>query len=486
MDWSYEQCTPSEKLLWSRLAVFGGPFELDAAEAICGFGAIDRDEVVDLLSQLVDKSVVSREGDADNSQFRMLETLRDYANEKSTESGELSELLIRHRDWYRTFVATAQRELVGPHQISWMTRVDRELPNIRAALDFALGPEGDARSAQAMAGALHMHWISRGLLSEGHYWLARAIAEDPSPHPDLEQALYCAVAITGFQGDPEAAAGYVALSNDADAALGGPLSNGYAASNIGMLALFQGDLATSVTALDRAADAFRSAGEINHEVEILIGLALAAGLAGEGDKSRIAHERVLAITQDRRESWYRAYSLWALGIALWRDNDPAGAHTMLDQSLRLRRTMNDLLGSVWCLEGLAFVAAAQGDAPRAAVLLGSSEALASLAGAPTATFAELSEAHDQTADAARTALGDTDYSKAFTYGAGLQVDDAVAYALGETLAAAPTTRSGWTVLTPRERQVADLVATGLTNGEIADKLVISQRTAAGHVENILS
>lgn len=486
VDWSYEQCTAAEKLLWSRLAVFRGPFELDAVEAICGFGAIKGDEVVDLLSQLVDKSVVGRDGDLDDSQFRMLETLRDYAVEKSAEGGEFSELRARHRDWYRNFVATAQRELVGPQQISWMTRVDRELPNIRAALDFALAPDGDPHVAQAIAGALHMHWISRGLLSEGRYWLTRAIHADSTPHADLEQALYCAVAITGFQGDPEAAAEYVAISNAIDAVLGNVLSRGYAASNLGMLALFQGDLPTAVVELGNAADAFRAVGEVNHEVEILIGLALAAGLAGEGTAARSAHERVLAITENRGESWYRAYSLWALGIALWRDNDPTAAHTMLDQSLRLRRAMNDLLGSVWCLEGLAFVAAGEGDAHRAAVLLGSSEALASLAGAPAATFAELSDAHDQTSDSARTLLGDADYIKAFTYGAGLQVGDAVAFALGETLAAAPTKSSSWSVLTPRERQVADLVATGLTNAEIADKLVISQRTAEGHVENILS
>jgi non-specific serine/threonine protein kinase len=486
VDWSYEQCSAEERLLWSRLSVFVGSFELDAVEAVCGFGDLEPAQMVSLLGQLVDKSVVTRDGDADSSQFRMLETLRDYAVEKCEETGEKGDLLARHAAWYRAFVETARDELVGPDQISWMARLDRELPNIRAAIDHSSGASG-SREAQAIAGALHMHWISRGLLSEGRHWLTRAIGEDRSPSAELEQALYSGVAITGFQGDTDAAAVWVEMCEKASAALGDEASTAYAASATGMLALFRGELEGAVADLDRAVIGFRASAIINRELEILIGLALAAGLAGYREKSQACHERILSITQDRQESWYRAYSLWALGIALWRDGQPADARAKLDQSLQLRRSMNDLMGSVWCLEGLAFVAAAEGDAPRAAVLLGSCEALAALAGVPAATFAELAQAHADTAEAAKSSLGDGPFERSFTYGAGLDVSDAVAFALGEALPEGPeATGSTWSVLTPRERQVADLVAKGMTNAEIADKLVISQRTAEGHVENILT
>lgn len=487
VDWSYEQCSPAEKLLWSRLAVFAGPFELDAVEAICGFGDIATVDVVDLLGQLVDKSVVTREGDADTSQFRMLETLRDYAREKAATSGELIELQKRHCAWYRQLLEAVQGELVGMHQIAWLARLDREAPNIRAAMEYALGPGADPRAAQAIAASLHMHWISRGLLSEGRYWLSRAIADDATTSPELAQALYCAVALAGFQGYTAATEAYAEMAQKTIGTLSDDLSTAYTASITGMTALFCGDLEKAVADLSAAVLGFRSAGKINRELEILIGLALAAGFAGQRHTSQSCHERILTITQERRETWYQAYSLWALGIALWTDGDFDQARGMLDQSLRLRRAMNDLLGSVWCLEGLALVAAAQSDAERAAVLLGSAEALATLAGTPAATFGELAEAHNHAAASARAALGDAAYVRSFTYGGGLGIDDAVAFALGEDLTLrAPDDLRNWSVLTPRERQVADLVATGMTNAEIADKLVISQRTAEGHVENILA
>lgn len=486
VDWSYEQCSAQERLLWSRLAVFGGAFELDAVEGICAYGDLQPSAAVDVLGQLVDKSVVTRDGDADSGQYRMLETLRDYAVERCEETGELQELRARHLDWYQQLLAAAQLELVGPRQIDWMSRLDRELPNIRAALHHALLPDGEVRAAQSMAGALHMHWISRGLLSEGRYWLKAAINADSSPHPDLEQALYSAVALAGFQGDTDAASDYVDIATAADSQLGDARSNAYLASIVGMVALFRGDLRRAVNELEQGAKGFRSVGDVHRELEILIGLALAAGLAEQGGKSQDCHERVLAITQDRQESWYQAYSLWALGIALWRENEPSTARAKLNHSLQLRRAMNDLLGSVWCLEGLAFVAAAEGDAHRAAVLLGSSEALAAQAGAPAATFAELEQAHDDTAATARRTLGEDAYTKAFTYGAGLNVEHAVAFALDEQAPTlGPAATSTWSVLTARERQVADLVAKGMSNGDIADKLVISQRTAEGHVQNIL-
>lgn len=488
IDWSHEQCTDQEQVLWSRLSVFAGSFELDAAESICGFSGIDRSEVLDLLTSLVDKSVVTRGGDADTVHFRMLETLRQYGRESSIRLGEDDELQRRHRDWYRDMVVTANDELISERQMYWLARLDRELPNIRAVLEFSVNDADGLHDAQLVAGALHMLWISRGLLTEGRYWLGRALVPDGTePSRAMLEALYSGVALAGFQGDVEAADIGVAMSRKAGAALGDRGAEAYVADVVGMVALFRGDLGTAVLELGRAAAGHRECGDLNREVEISIGLGLAAGLAGDSALAESCHERVLEITRPRGESWYQAYSLWALGIARWHEGDLTGSQDMLEQSLRLRRSMNDLLGSVWCLEGLAFVAAAHSEAERSAVLLGASAALSAQAGTPTATFVDLAAAYAAAEQASRQALGATAFDKAYARGGGLEVADAVAYALGEVIPdRAPAADSSWSVLTPRERQVADLVARGLTNADIADKLVISSRTAEGHVENILS
>lgn len=489
IDWSFEQCTAEEKLLWSRLSVFVGQFELDAVEAICGYGTLERGSVLDVLTSLVDKSVVTRDGDSDAVHFRMLETLRLYGHEQSDALGESDELRARHRDWFRDMVVQAKDELISARQMYWLGRLDRELPNIRAALEFAVGDPATLHDAQLVTGSLHMHWISRGLLSEGRYWLNRALSpahRDASPA--MLEALFSGVALAGFQGDVDAAEIGVELARETSAALGDRLSEAYLADVVGMLALFRGELDVAVRELAAAADGHREHGPVNREVEILIGLALASGLAGDAARAHQCHQRILAITQPRGESWYQAYSLWALGIALWREGDLDRAQGMLEQSLQLRRSMNDLLGSVWCLEGLAFVGAAKGESERSAVLLGASAALSARAGAPAATFLDLAGAYEDAAEADRATLGAGPFEKAYARGAGLDVRGAVAFALGETVKPVrePEGTTSWSVLTPRERQVAELVATGLTNAEIADKLVISGRTAEGHVENILT
>lgn len=490
VDWSYEQCTPEERSLWRRISVFTGGFELDAVEATCDIdGLSSRTPILDLLTALVDKSIVSRTTTAhdDTTRFHLLETLREYGLERLAEEGELEVLQTRHAEWCRELVSRAEDELVGSRQIRWLQRLDRELPNVRRALERSTVGSGD-RTAVQTAGSLHMFWISRGLLSEGRHWLERALAADDAPpsHARL-QALFSLVALAGFQGDTEAAAAGVARSREVASALGDVSATAYVASVAGMLALFGGDLDTAARELEAAANGHHDAGDPNRELETLIGFGLTSALRGDHDAARSSHERVLSITEPRGESWYRSYSLWALGLADLRDARYAEARINLEQSLRLRRSMNDLLGSVWCLEGLALVAAQERASERAAVLLGVASAQSTAAGTPTATFPDLVAMHDECERATRAALGDAEFDKAFFRGEGLTIEPAIAFALGEqTTDQKPEGASTWSVLTPRERQVAQLVAKGLTNQAIADTLVISVRTAQGHVENILT
>lgn len=253
-----------------------------------------------------------------------------------------------------------------------------------------------------------------------------------------------------------------------------------------MTGLFTGDLPAAVEGLSEAVDGFRALGDLNRLVEALIGLALARGFSGDSAGAMACHEEVLAITASRGEVWSRAYSLWAYGLAVWHTGDLERATALLEESLRLKIVLNDVLGSVWCLEALAFVAADQQRAERAPTLLGASTTLSRDFGIQSGTFPDLVGAFDECKSRAHEALGARAFEAAHARGAALEFADAVAFALGEAAEVRRGEASSNHVLTPREQEVAELIARGLTNRAIAARLVISQRTVQGHVENILA
>ena len=277
------------------------------------------------------------------------------------------------------------------------------------------------------------------------------------------------------------------LAECEQAAAGGDrLTCGMAAHARGIAGLLTGDSAAAVAGLAEAVEIFREADELNRLVEALIGLALATGFTGDSARSISCHEEVIAITRPRGELWSQAYSLWAYGLALWRQGDDDRAVTMLEDSLRLKGDLGDLLGTVWCLEALAFIAGGTGHHERAATLLGAAAALSRDAGTQAATFPDLATSYDECERAARRALGDKRFEAVARRGSGFSVDAATAYALGEQQAESRGNVDSGQLLTRREQEVAALIAEGLTNRSIAARLVISQRTAQGHVENILS
>ncbi|HET7690952.1 MAG TPA: LuxR C-terminal-related transcriptional regulator [Nocardioidaceae bacterium] len=487
VDWSYTQCTPLEQTLWNRISVFVGGFELDAVEGICAFGDLLRLDVLDLLASLVDKSIVTRIEAGDRARFRLLESLREYGLERLHESGEYHDVRQRHRDWFADLAVRSRAEWISRTQVTWTKRLDRELANIRAAFDYSVLEPEQSLVGLRLTESLHLYWVSRGLLTEGRRWLARSLADTADlPLPERVNALYSAVALAGMQGELAAAHTLLEQCQSLAAQLGEEHLRGVALHAAGVTALFEGDPRSAVKELQDATDVFRQVDDLTRLVEALIGLALAAGFSGENALAKACHEEVLEITQPRSETWSQAYSLWAYGLVVWREGDLARANSMLEESLRLKVALDDLLGSVWCLEALAFVAMAQGDANRAAILLGASAKLSGDFGTQSGTFPDLETAYDDCETAARAALGDKGFEAARKRGSDLDFQEAMAFALGERTRPAERVAAAGQVLTAREREVAELIAEGLTNKAIAARLVISQRTAQGHVENILS
>jgi non-specific serine/threonine protein kinase len=171
VGWSYDLCTPAEQRLWAQLSVFAGTFDLEAAEDICE-GDLAPGELLDLLSSLVDKSILVRTESNSVIRFRLLATLRDYGREQIGQTDEYPELLRRHRDWYRRLVSDAAAEWFSPRQIYWIERLDRESANLRNAVKFSLADS--PKIALEIVGGIHPMGLARGRLSETRHWLDRA------------------------------------------------------------------------------------------------------------------------------------------------------------------------------------------------------------------------------------------------------------------------------------------------------------------------
>ncbi|MDV6247049.1 protein kinase domain-containing protein [Rhodococcus opacus] len=485
VDWSFELCTAGEQLVWGRVAVFAGSFELEAAEQVCGEG-LDPDELLDTLTSLVEKSILIREEHGSAVRFRMLETLREYGFEKLEQTGEAVALRRWHRDWYEALALAAEAEWISARQLDWITRLKREQPNLREALEFSIFD--DPATGLRTAAGLYVFWASQGLYNEGRRWLGQLLARQSGP-PTLEwvKALHCATVMANVQGDLQAATALVEEGRIVTAHTSDPMLRALVANAAGMLALYTGDLTRACNHLETAVVEFSERGERALEVGALYPLGLAYGLSGVTDQAIECLERVLAITEMYGEKMYRSLSLWALGIAVWRRGEPDHAVRLLEQSLELTRQVHSPRVATSCLEALAWIACERSDATRAAVLMGAAKGLARSMGSSAVVFSNLLVDHEKCDQIAHQEIGDRAFTAAHQTGQGLGFDAAIAYALHEQPPSASTPDTNAAPrLTKRERQVADLIAEGLTNQAIADRLVISPRTAQGHVEHILA
>ncbi|MFE5703396.1 protein kinase [Rhodococcus koreensis] len=487
IDWSHELCTPREQQLWAQLAVFAGGFELDAAEGICP-GTVDPSDVLDVVGSLVDKSILIREEPGAAVRYRLLDTLCAYGREKIQETGEYTMLRRRHRDWYLQLVSRAETEWISSRQLEWISRLEREQPNLRKAMEFCTTGSAEAEIGLQIAAALYPFWLCRGLLSEGRYWLDRMMAlQGGKPTAQRLTALCVDGVLAGRQGDLATGTALVDEGREIAENVGDAAAHALVTHASGRLALYGGQLPRAVALLSEALQEFRDNGNHLLRIATLQGLGLAHGMLGHTVREIACHEEVLATTEALGESEYRAYSLWGLWLARWQQDDNELGPGLLENSLRLTRLVDDPLCSALCLEALAWLAADEHRSRRAAVLMGTAEGLGQAVGSPKVHIPALRTYHEKHELQIRRALGERAFESAYRRGMSLSLHEAVAYALDEpSPEASKRDDSAAATLTRREREVADLVAQGLTNKAIAAQLVISPRTAQGHVEHILA
>ncbi|MFF0457770.1 protein kinase [Nocardia africana] len=484
IGWSYDLCSPNEQRLWGRLSVFARSFELDAAEEVCG-ADLTETELLEALSGLVDKSILLREEAGSTVRFRMLETVQEYGIKKVIESGEFAELSQRYRSWYQRLAVNLDTDWVSPRQLDWVNRITRELPNLRKALDLSIA-DGDGAGLRTTV-ALYSFWVGSGRLSEGCRWCNRLLASaSDGAVVDRAKALTMITVFAATLRDLPVATPRVAelrslADQTADYSIGALL-----AFADGYLALSSGDLARARAQLKDAAEKFAVCGEATVRLRALHHLGWASVLDGDIPSAVASLTEVLTTVDTSGESYFRSLALRPLALATWLQGAPERAVQLLNEALRLALRVRDPLIAAVGLEMLAWIVAEMKDVQRSAVLLGAAAGLGRSVGGSSIVYPHLVVYHEKCERRIRDMLGNRKYELALQEGAAMSFESAVDFVVGPSHRAVGSADRESAGLTKREREVVDLVAEGLTNKEIATRLVISQRTAQGHVEHILS
>jgi predicted ATPase/class 3 adenylate cyclase len=328
MDWSHDLLSERERILFRRLAVFAGGWTLGAAETVCAGERIESHDVLNLLTGLIEKSLVLVETNEGEIRYRLLETIRQYGDERLQESGERLTLRQLHRDWYLELAERAEMELEGRAQSVWLERLESELDNFRAALLWS-AESGEVDSGLRLGGALLRFWHVRGHITEGRAWLNRGLSS----------------------------------SSSASVAARAKALNG-----AGWLAWLHWDLVQAAAQCEASVRLFRELGNISGLVSALTNLGLIVSRLGDYQRATALFGEGLTLSRELGDKGQIAFVLRQMGITLWRKGDYSGATQEFQEALMLHREVGGTLGVAYDLHGLALVARVQGDLVRATAL----------------------------------------------------------------------------------------------------------------------
>ncbi len=380
VDWSYDLLPASEQRLLQRLSVFAGGFTLEACEAVCAGQGIVAAEVLDLLTALVEKSLVVAEVDSDR--FRLLDTVRHYARDRLDEAGGVTDAHDRHRDHYVALAEAARPELAGPRQAQAMARLDAERDNLVDAHAWSLRSGDDGAGALRLSHALRPYWINRGRPMLGLGFTSEALARTDDGRRDFLRckALYDAGAFLFVMGRYHAAREHMLRSLDDAQALGEVRWAAGVHQVLGMACIGDGDRQAAAVHLSQGLDFARAAGDRRELAAACTTLAQLHRLEGRLDDAESLYRESLDLARalDDRESIAVAL-LNAVCMEVLRERTVVARANLLE-ALALEAEVGSMRLTQCVLEVGAALAAAVSDAVRAARLLGAAEAMAATTG----------------------------------------------------------------------------------------------------------
>lgn len=530
VDWSFDLLTPSEKSLFVRLSVFAGGCSLEAVDTICEFGDIEQGQVLNLLSSLVDKSlVVAQTLLGSEARYSLLETIRQYAKGKMIELGEWSVIRGRHLNYFLHKTEEALPKLSGPYQMLWLNWLEGEYDNIRAALAWSL-ESGQIEKGLRITNEIYPFWTIRDYAGEGLEWVEQLLAKADEKIPPVVHAngLAYAAFLSGFRGNiPEQIrygqeAGVLssavegsdkqalawALTAEAFGRRGAgdypaefainkriiqlqkELGNrdllGIVLSTTSFTAMSLGEFEEAHAMLDEALPILR---EMGNPYRIAMALNFSGDLARcerDYERAQAFYEESTGLLRELEAPRDLASLLQNLGHSCLHLGDIERASVLFNESLDLQTAQRNIPGIAESLIGFAALAVSH-DLPEAgARLLAAVEKIGGPQATSTWAATRLEYVHNLTL--IKNKLTRPEYEEEAAEGRKMAVEEAVNYAqdILEKGRAAKKVRKRSFGLTVREREVAALIGQGKSNDEIANELMISKRTIETHIANIRS
>jgi predicted ATPase/DNA-binding CsgD family transcriptional regulator len=538
LNWSHELLSEPERILFRKLSVFAGGWTLESSEAVASGESVAEREVLDLLSGLVEKSLVVAKGsDEGGVRYRLLEPIRQYARENLERSGRAGAVRRRHAEFFLTLAEAGDLGLWGPDQHRWLERLKPDHDNMRAALSWA-SERGDVELSLQLAGSLRRFWQAQGQYSEGRAWLVEALAKDDggSSASARAKALEALARLAGEQDDLDQ------KENAAQKGLELSTASGIAATLVaslrvmlGEVAGIRGDYARAEKLYEESLRAYRKAGDKRGMAEaigrlgtvstnrgdykrakelyqegltlsrelggadpqggFLINLGYVSLLEGDHERAMALNEEAVALFRNQGQRDYLPVALDNVGWAALLSGDQERAEGFLTKSLELGEELGAKSTVSESLEGMACAAGIKGQDERAARLFGAAQTLQKATGYHQAPAQRA--LREPYLSAARAQLDEAAWEAAFAEGQAMTFEEAVEYSLSTeepsatTLPSTTTGQSSFSSarehpagLTPREVDVLGLVAEGLTNPQVAQKLFLSPRTVQRHLNSV--
>jgi len=469
IDWSYDLLSEEEQALFRRLAVFVGGWTLEGARAVFSDALVDENRISKVISLLVDKSLVIVQKQGGEVHYQMLETIRQYGEEKLRMKGEIIETRNRHLEFFFQLAEQARPELVSSKQSAWLSIMDADYGNFRSALEWAM--ETNPARALQLAAALGQYWEIRGFINEGRFAIEKALqqannaprearaigfqwegrlAARQGDYVRAKAPLEKSLELWRELGDKRGLANSLRFLGNVDSVqgeyalaqisyeeslvllreIGDKRGIASVMSNLGTAALGKGDHLSARHYGEESVAIFRELEDKFSLVMALNNLGVVAEEQGDNFAARRFYEESIAISRDLREKSFVVYPLNGLAHVYYLQGDLSNAQHYYRESLVISQEIGEKRAIVYCLEGFAKVTARQGNAKNAANLFGAANALRQAIGVPLDP-SELAEI-DQDVSATRELLNDQTFDSAWEEGLAMSMEQAIEFALRES------------------------------------------------------
>jgi non-specific serine/threonine protein kinase len=483
VHWSHQLLSRPERALLRRLAVFAGGWSLPAAEAVGSGAPVGPGQVVRLLAALVDKSLVQAEHTATGTRYRLLEAIKTFAYEQLAASGELDDIRARHGSYFADLGEHAASRLHGPDQGHWASCLDQDQANLRAARLWCAADPARAGLGLKMASGLGEYWFLRGLLEEGADWLNEALERTPGPGKARAAALAWLAVITSLRWNIRRAGQLFAESSTTYEHAGDYGGQAQVLAMLGLWRANQDDRQGAAEALDRALALAGQSQDSCIAAFALLMASLTASLTADAALARARAAESLKLSTEIGNRRWAGYARCVLADCLSHDGYPREALAILRVCVGDFQSLLDRWGLLISTNSAALAHAALGDWARATIAAGVADSLSErIGGQPYPALQAAVDAISAKAAAELGALAGPLREAGRAVGRG----DRIAAALGLAAEPAPAHPQQDLPLTRREHEITHLIATGLTNRQIAERLVIAQRTVDTHVAHILA